>query len=339
MTSKNLNFRKLLKQARPYLKMLLRIGTSRLSRLSHLIKSKITAWWQVALAVVFAIVFLYYPIGGYMINSIDTSPYHAKSRNTSLYTIDSLSYLINREVHHHIWTPNLPVLFPSYFLDNMPNFQTGIISAVAHTAGGLKQMSFTTSASSPSADLDEAARLLRYPADIWLFSKQNRLTPATSSNTQYKKGRRHLNNFNNDIASGKIMLSRDASNFVPILEAVRRDLLNLIKRNSDHIRENNTNLLDFKADDVFYYAYGKLYAYSQIASSLSLDFKETLVSRDIYQQWTSFIRLLTGASEITPLIVRNGSLSSGFAPNHLAYLNDLTAQALTYLDAILCQLH
>ena len=294
------------------------------------LKKQITSWWQIVLIVIGSIVFLYYPLGGMLINKIDTESYQAENHNDNLFVIDSINYLINREVHHHIWTPNLPFLFPSYFLDNMPNFQMGIISAVSHTTTGLSKMSYTVASSTPPSYLAKAAELLKYSPTVWL--------PATSSNTQYKKARRQLRDFNNELASGKILLTRDASNFATILSSINRDLAHLINTNSEHIREHQTDWFDFSADDVFYYAFGKLYAYLQITKSLSSDFKDVLVQYDIYQQWTSFIKLLDQAVAIRPAIVRNGDLSSIVAPNHLAYLNNQTAQATNYLNIIIYKL-
>lgn len=294
------------------------------------LKKRFTSWWQIALITIGAIVFLYYPVGGMLINKIDTESYQAENQNDNLFVVDTLNYLINREVHHHIWTPNLPFLFPSYFLDNMPNFQMGIISAVSHTASGLAKMNYTTASPDSVPYLTKAAELLKYSPTVWL--------PATSSNTQYKKGRRQLRNFNDELASGKVLLPRTSTNFAIILSNINRDLAHLINTTSEHIREHQTDWLDFSADDVFYYAYGKLYAYLQITKNLSSDFKDVLVKYDIYQQWTSLISLLDQAVTIRPLIVRNGSLDSIFAPNHLAYLNNQTAQATNYLNIIIYKL-
>lgn len=302
------------------------------------IKSKITSWWQVAGITLFAIVFLYYPLGGMAINNISVPSYTAKSENNNLYVIDAVSYLINQEVHHKIWTPNLPILFPSYFLDDMPNFQLGILSAVSNTVDGLEHANFNTVDEDFKQNLKEASELLKYPGNVWLFSPQNKLIPATSSNTQYKKARRKLNIFNRNIAEGKVVISHDAANFAIILSFIKKDLSKLIKQNSAYIRETQTSFFDFHADDKFYYSYGKIYAYSQITKSLGFDFKEVLIKYDIYQQWTSFLKVLNQTSELRPVFVRNAQLKSSFAPNHIAIINYHASLALNYLNNILNKL-
>ena len=88
-----------------------------LSSAADYLHRKSGSWWRLVLAVVCALVFLYYPIGGWMIHNIDTSNACQPQETTNrLESMEVMSCLINREVHHKIWTPNLPFLFPSYFL-------------------------------------------------------------------------------------------------------------------------------------------------------------------------------------------------------------------------------
>lgn len=330
--------KKLYKSMLSYLHKAYVLAKKQMQPITRYIKSKITSWWQIVGIVIFAIVFLYYPLGGIAINNTDVPPYTAKNENNNLYVIDTLSYLINQEVHHKMWTPNLPIFFPSYFLDDMPNFQTGILSAVSTSADGLNHMNISTVNDELKQSLNKAAELLQYPGDVWLFSPQNNLIPATSSNTQYKKARRQLNIFNRYIADNKAFVSHDAANFTIVLSFIKKDLGKLIKRNSSYIQETQTTFFDLHADDYFYYAYGKLYAYSQILKSLGLDFKETLIKYDIYPQWTSLLKVLNRAAELKPFFVRNGRLNSSFAPNHVAMINYHTSLALNHLNNILNKL-
>lgn len=306
---------------------------------SALIKDKITSWWQIIFGVLFVLVFLYYPIGGWLINSIDTSSsYKPESNNGNLATIDMISHLVNREVHDKIWTPNLPFIFPSYFLDNMPNFQLGLMTAVGNTAAGLEKLKLQTVSDTARVELDEASELLQYPGDVWLFSKQNKLLPAPSSGTQYKKGRKKLNNFNNEMALGKVVIARDASNLLGVLRGIRRDMSRQIAKTEGYIRENQKNTFDFGADDVFYFSQGKFYAYAQILKALGGDFKNVLVKYDVYQQWTTMIKSLDEASDLNPSMVRNAKINSSWAPNHLLAINYFAARAINRLDNIIARL-
>ncbi len=297
-------------------------------------KNHITSWWQIVIATSFVIIFLYYPLGGMMIHNIDTSSsYRPKTADGRLASIDMMSYLINREAHHKIWTPNLPILFPSYFLDNMPSFQLGLMSAIGKTAFALNHTTLNIASQTARENLNEATELLQYPGDIWLLSPKNHL-PAPSSASQYKKGRKKLNNFNNEIALGTTKLEITTQNLFVILHLITKDINTLIAKNEDYIRENNQSIIDLKSDNVFYFAQGKLYAYFQILKALVYDFKPILITENIYQQWTSMLSLLERASDINPLIVRNGKTNSSFSPNHLIAIDNYASQTINKLNDI-----
>ena len=332
------NLKKYYKTLRPVINKYYTFGKKSCLKTAKLIKSKMASWWHIIAATAFAVIFLYYPLGGLIISNTSTPSFQPQSDDQGLSTIDSLNFLIAQEVHHKIWTPNLPILFPSYFLDNMPNFQLGVISAVSSTAQALDKFSFETSDTNSRNDLHKAAELLQYPGNIWLFSPQNSLKPATSSSTQYKKSRRLLKNFNLSLIEGKTTLPLDESNFVIVLKRIRKDLNNLVKTTSDHVRENQDLFIDTKSDDIFYNAYGKIYAYAQIAKGLGHDFKDVLVDYDIYAIWSSLIKTLDETSSFEPWIVRNGQLQSSFSPNHLITLSYQASRSINYLNAMINQL-
>ena len=311
-----------------------------LSSAADYLHSKSGSWWRLALIAIFTFIFLYYPVGGWMIHDIDTSNSCQPEENPGrLASIDVMSCLINREVHHKIWTPNLPFLFSSYFLDNMPNFQLGLMSAVSRTAYAFGRLRLTSVSPDVKTEFAEAVELLQYPGNIWLFSPQNNLLPAPSSNTQYKKGRKKLNNFNNEIAAGRAVLNRDAANLAAILKIAGRDIDRQLDKTDDHIRETHDSLIDFKSDDIFYFDLGKLYGYAQIFKALGRDYKNVLVKRDVYLQWTMMLNFLERASDLNPAIIRNGKLNASFAPNHLVTINYFAARAVNLLDDIVNKLN
>ena len=285
-----------------------------------------------------SLVFLYYFLGGTIIHNIDTSAsqYKPSTEGNKSAVIDMSAYLIRREVKDHLWTPSLPFLFPSYFLDNMPNFQSGLISAISKTTSALSSSALIQNI--PNDHLQQAAQFLKYPSDIWLFSPQNNLMPAPSSATQYKKGRKELNRFNDEFSLNHIAFEISPKNLAKILKSLSKDLTVLANKTDDYIRENSKSLLDTKADDTFYFARGKLYAYEMLLRALGLDFKEILIQTDTYASWTSLIKDLESAADLNPTFVRNGKLNSSIAPNHLATINYMNLRALTRLKAIIQQL-
>jgi hypothetical protein len=323
----------------PYLRRIGLYILSQIQKFKAYIAQTKASWWQIVTSAVVGLILLYYGLGGWAINNIDTSfSYKPKDEDGRLSSIDMISHLINREVYDKLWTPNLPFLFPSYFLDNMPNFQQGIISATSKSVSAFNHIPLTTATETARTNLNEATSLLKYPGNVWLFSPQNHLLPAPSSNTQYKKGRKKLNAFNAEIAGGQVVLERTPQNLSLLLTQIKKDIGRLIVNTEDHIRENSDSFFDTKADDVFYFEQGKLYAYSQILKNLGHDFKNVLVKYDIYQQWTSLIKALEDASTLSPLVVRNGKLDASTAPNHLMIINYFGAKAVNRLNNIINKL-
>jgi hypothetical protein len=95
--------------------------------------------------------------------------------------------LIDREVNINRWTANDPWIMPSVLLDNMPNFQQGIIYALSRFAIEMSdQIGRTRGSSEVDKNLDKAAGLLKYPGNIWVFDLSTSLMPTATSEKQYR---------------------------------------------------------------------------------------------------------------------------------------------------------
>lgn len=282
----------------------------------------ISSWWHVVLLSFVVFICLYYPIGGFIVNNIDRKSYDiTQPNNRQSATVEMMSFLINREVIEKNWTPNLPFFFPSYFLDNMPNFQLGIMSAVSNTATALsKKIDAPITGNEKENLLKTAAKLLKYDGRIWMFSPQNRFTPVPSANSQYRKARKQLIKYNQNLSDGTLIFYRNPEDLAFFLKAVNKDLQKSIAALENQIREYSSNWIDSKEDDVFYYNQGKIYAYYLLLGALGHDYKDIIVNSELYQDWTHTIKALENGSGINPLIVRNGGFNSVTCPNHLNYL-------------------
>ena len=86
--------------------------------------------------------------------------------------------LMDREINTHRWVANDPFFMPGTLLDNMPNFQQGIVSAVSRLTLELTdQIARTRGSSQADPDLERAAGLLRYPGTIWIFDIRTSWAP------------------------------------------------------------------------------------------------------------------------------------------------------------------
>jgi len=282
---------------------------------------KIKSSWKLIAIILPLFVVLYYPLGGYLMQNIDTDTKKdikvVSPEQSNL--VNSMAYLVDKEVNQNVWMPNLPFFFPCWFLDNMPSFQEGEIDAVAKTAKDFSVLtaSYSTQENSP---LSKAAQYLLYPPKVWMFAPDSDAIFAPSSATQYRKGKHELMLFNQQITDGKIIFSRSSTDLEKLLAGIEKNILISVEQLQNHIRENQELWFDFQADNLFYYTKGKLYAYYIILKAIGDDYKSIIVETQMYAKWSSLLRCLENASALSPLIVRNASLRSSFAPNHLAYM-------------------
>lgn len=281
----------------------------------------VNTWPRLILAALAGFIFLYYPLGALISENIDVNTDYeiAKHGNRSA-AIDTMAFLIRREVYNKSWTPGLPFIFPAYMLDNMPAFQLGVMSSVSTLSKSFARRLNKDISEEEKSPLQNAAQLLQYPGTIWMFSPANRLVPAPSSNSQYRRARKQLQSYNQLLADGGAVFETTPQNLSYFLKNVKTDLQKTAARLEAQIRENSSSFYDGKADDLFYYARGQLYSYYLLLKALGYDYKEIIVNRNIYQPWTSLLKTLENASQLSPLIVRNGELDSLTAPNHLAAL-------------------
>ena len=304
---------------------------------SNKVLNFLASWWHIITLALALIIFLYYPLGGFLVNNIDrTTTYEIdESHPEQSSTAEMISFIINREVNEKIWTPNLPFFYPSYFLDNMPNFQLGMFDALSKFSSSFaKRIDKKITTEEEQSDLQAAAELLRYPGTIWMFSAENKLLLAPSANNQYRKARRHLIHYNQDLSSGTETFYKSPTDLAYILNKSRINLAKSTAALDTQIREESSSWFDSKADNVFYYQQGKAYAYFLLFKALGHDYKDIIVEADQYRNWISVIKALEEAASIQPLIVRNGELSSLTAPNHLSYLNMYISKAQTLISQI-----
>lgn len=293
------------------------------------LKRQINTWPKLGLWGFILLAALYYPLGAFLTNSIDTdTSYEMPAAENQSATLSASAFLIKREINDKIWTPNLPFFFPAYVLDNMPAFQKGLVSSIANVVTAMSKRIPIEK----DSQLHKAAELLNYPPTIWMFSPQNKLLPAPSSNSQYRRARKYLLKYNEALSRGETIFLKRPQDLLFILQRVRRDLQKSAAALESHIRENADSLIDNKADDVFYFQQGKLYGDYLLLKALSADYKDIIVAQNIYQTWTRLLKTLEDAAHMSPLIVRNGGLNSSVAPNHLVAMGYYTNRAVVSLQ-------
>ncbi len=289
----------------------------------------IDSWGKLIAVIAVVFIFLYYPLGAFFSSNINTdTSYEPEQKSSKSAIINAASELIYREVYINSWTPSLPFVFPASMLDNMPAFQLGVMSAINKTVSTLEQIEkLEIAATNDKHPLQTAAELLRYPGTIWMFSSDNKLIPAPSSNSQYRKARKQLQKYAQMLNEGRAVYTADAQSLKALLQKIEQDLIHCSTQTETHIREHSSDFFDFNADDVFFYEQGKLYGYYILLKAATLDYKDVLLQYDVYTSWTSLLRALQNASEISPFVIRNANRENSFAPNHLIGIDNYALKA------------
>ncbi len=234
-------------------------------------------------------------------------------------TVETLAFIIDQEVNQNYWTPALPFFFPSYFLDNMPSYQLGILSSLTNfSAAFSKKISNKIVDETSPGRLKEAAQFLNDNGKTWLFSTEKKLT--SSSASDFRRARKQYLKYDNELAKGSEIFYKNPEDLAFFVTEISKSLNQSQIELEKQIREENSSFIDFKADNIFYYHQGRMYAYLLILKGLGRDYKDIIVEHNLYHSWVKTLKALEDGVKLSPLTVRNAALNSSIAPNHLDYL-------------------
>jgi hypothetical protein len=283
------------------------------------------------------LILLYYLIGAIWVHKIDDDPDFAPADvpQGGSHAVAVAAALIEREVDQHSWTANDPFFLPGSMLDNMPNFQQGIIYALSRFGNALtEQLARSRGTSAVDADADRAAGLLRYPGNIWLFNPDTSLAPTASSESQYRAALGALRAYNQHVAEGSATFERRSDNLINTLDRFVNDLGSSSAVIDQHLRDHAGFPISFSADDIFYQTKGRLYAYYMLLKGLGQDFEKVLNERNLGIVWTQMLQSAREAAVQQPWVVLNGGPSSQFVPSHLASQGFLLLRLRTQLREV-----
>lgn len=287
-------------------------------------------------AILMILAALYYPVGMIAIHKIDDDTgFTASVAKGQSHAVAIATALIYREVGINGWTANDPFFYPAYALDNMPNFQMGVIAALSRFTIEMADHIGRTRGSSPvDPDLDKARGLLSYSGKIWIFDFSTSWAPTASSEAQYRSARRSLMRYNERLAAGKAVFDRRSDNLQATVNRIAIDLGSVSAQIDQRIRDAGGAVFDTSSDDVFYAAKGRLYGYFMILRALGRDYERVIKEKQLEKAWAQMLDSLKEAARLQPLIVRNGDPDSLLQPNHLAAQGFYLLRARTQLKEI-----
>ena len=278
---------------------------------------------------------LYYPAGMVWIHNIDDDVKLAVDvKPNESRSVAVAATLIARETNRNRWTANDPFFLPAAALDNMPNFQQGIIYALSRFAIEMSdQIGRVRGSSQVDKDLDTAAGLLKYPGDVWFFNFSTSIMPTAASEQQYRKAGRALKAYNERLAQGEATFERRADNLQTTLERIAADLGSASAVIDSQI-EDGAWFIDFDADDIFYQTKGRLYAYYELLAAFRQDFGQVIQERELGKAWDQMLESMRHAAVLDPFVIVNGDPEGQLLPSHLAAQGFYLLRARTQLKEI-----
>jgi hypothetical protein len=289
-------------------------------------------------AAVIAVLFIYYGLGMAFYNTIDDDPGFEPTESFAIQggskAVATAAALVEREADR--WSPNKPWLHPAAGLDNMPNYQLGILYSVSRFAVELgDSLGRNRGSSAIDPDLDRAAGLLKYDGTIWYWGSGGfNIIPTATADSQYHEGVNALLAYNRRLAAGDANYERRADNLIDLLNRVSSDLGSQSSVLDERTLQSNAGYFDTRADDIFYNTKGRIYGYALILRDVGADFSSVIAEKQATALWEQMLASLRTAAEMDPLIVANGKQDGLFVPSHLSAQGFYLLRARTQLKEL-----
>jgi len=240
------------------------------------------------------------------------------------------------------WMPN-DLFWPTVFLDNMPNFQIGVLEVVRYNVRVLRDnlsRMRTTDKLDPDAEAGFTA-LSNDPYKWWF----------PSAESKWKLADKHLGAYYGNLAAGKSSFYARADNLVELLNQylslmggantrlinAPRDIQQTLSVEGEKGETAPSAIVDIdipwrQIDDNFYYAQGVAYALFESFKAVRTDFADVLADKNSVQMADKILEVL-GRCQFEPLIVFNGDPDSIFA-NHSLNLSGMFNDARQKINSL-----
>lgn len=185
--------------------------------------------------------------------------------------------LILRETVENRWTANDPIFFPTALLDNMPNYQRGMMRAISRFTMELEnQIGRLRGSGAIDQDLERAVGLLQFPTDVWIFDFDQSFLPIQPADTQFEAGARALRSFNSRVAAGVAIFETRPDALAMTVERMAGELSSRAAIVDDHVSAADGFIIDFISDDIFYFNKGMAYVTYLLLRELGQDFERVI---------------------------------------------------------------
>lgn len=244
------------------------------------------------------------------------------------------------------------------FFDNKASFQRGVIASVRRMSLELTDtLGRVRGTSGADPDLEAARGLLQLDERTWLFNPFDARLPllASSAASSYRKAIGQLGAYNAKLENCDALFDARADNLFQMLDRITKDIgstVDQIARRSQsrsydvathsfvEATGNSRGWFDFRADNYFHEARGRMFALHGLMQAVRVDFAEVIAQRNLGDVWDRMEAHIAEAAALSPLIVSNGREDGMFTPAHLSAMaqNMLRARAnMTELRDILAR--
>lgn len=263
----------------------------------------------------------YYGLGALLLSRIDDdtsyrpAPVDLPAGGSQAVAI--VSALMEREVNRYGWKPSQPWLYPTAFIDNMPNYQSGMLLTVRAFSLEMKDyVARLRGTGGTDPDLDQAFSDFSYAPNVWFFAARFPFLGASSPHF-YRDGIDHLRAYNSRVAAHQAVYEPRVDTLMAVINRLSLSLGDA--SNDIQVRMSDPQgLFDTKADDVFYRTKGQAYAALMILQAMRQDYDVIIRNRAAANLWAAMTEELKTIVDMHPFIVSNGARDSTLIANHLA---------------------
>jgi hypothetical protein len=261
--------------------------------------------------------------------------------------VDVTSHLIDFNINQNKWMSSHPLykagIFwmaewdETWFFDNKAAFQRGVHQAASRTSIELADaLGRARGTSQIDSDLKVAKGNIQFDQFTWYFNIFDRqpFGPTTRTQTYFRGALKALNRYNARLDDCKATFDARADNLLQFLDRIAKDIGSTSAAIKDRAEGYNSGWFDTRADDIFMYSKGQLYAYYGILQAVRADFPEVVKNRALADIWDRMDEHLRRAIELDPLIISNGKEDGWFMPTHLTTIGFYILRARSNLVEI-----
>ena len=263
------------------------------------------------------------------------------------YIVEVTADLLDFNVNRNAWISSNPLykagLFwllewdQTWFFDNKAAFQRGVHQAASRTAIELADaLGRVRGTSAIDPDLKTAKGNVQFNQYTWYFNMfdEQPFGPTTPSPTYFRNALESLKKYNRRLMECGATFDARADNLLQFLDRVAKDIGSASAVIKERSEAYNSGWFDTRADDIFWYSKGQLYAYYGIMKASRADFQEVIKARGVTDIWDLMEEHLFRAISLDPFIVSNGREDGWMMPTHLTTIGFYILRARSNLVEI-----